>query len=201
LGDRPVTDGSTLGRHIHLVEDVAERGIRRRPLELDAQRLVEHGVVADGKALQIPQALAATHNAQERHQQQIPGRKPNPVPHPRIRDRPQIADQIEIGNCGGAIGYKEEIPSASPDVNRISKSASDTLRISPEGRRSGSRRSVHELASIVTLKPFVFQSLHMSAPVRSSPRWLDSLAWIFSVFKHPSLYASAPNRLNNHTRL
>jgi hypothetical protein len=35
-------------------------------------------VMTDGKALQIPQALAATEDAQQRHHQQIPGRKPNP---------------------------------------------------------------------------------------------------------------------------
>ena len=48
LGDHPVTDRSTQGRHIHLVEEVAEGGVRRRTPELDAQRLGEHGVVADG---------------------------------------------------------------------------------------------------------------------------------------------------------
>jgi len=79
------------------VEEVAEGGVRRRTPELDAQRFGEHGVVTVGKALQIPQALAATEDSQHRHQQQIPSRKPNPAQHPRIWDRPQIIDQVEIG--------------------------------------------------------------------------------------------------------
>ena len=41
LGDRPVTDFSTQGRHIHLAEEVAERAVRWRTPELDAQRLGE----------------------------------------------------------------------------------------------------------------------------------------------------------------
>jgi hypothetical protein len=56
-------------------------------------------VVADGETLQIPQALAATQDPEHGQQQQIPGRKPNPAPHPRIRDRLLIGDQVEIG-CG-----------------------------------------------------------------------------------------------------
>ena len=74
LGDRAVTDRSTQGRHIQLVKE-AERGVRPRTPEIDAKRLGEHGVVAEGKSIQIPQALAATQDAQQR--QQVPGRKPN----------------------------------------------------------------------------------------------------------------------------
>lgn len=59
LGDRPVTDRGAQRRYIHLVEEIAERGIRWRPPQLHAQRLGERGVVADSKPLQIPQALAA----------------------------------------------------------------------------------------------------------------------------------------------
>ena len=68
LGDRQVTDGSTQGRHIHLVEEVAEGGIRRRTPEVVVQRLGEHGVMTDGESLQIPQALTATQDSQHRHQ-------------------------------------------------------------------------------------------------------------------------------------
>ena len=67
LGDRPVTNRSTQGRHINLVEEVAERGVRRWTPELEAQRLGEHGVVADGESLQIPQALTSTQDSQHRH--------------------------------------------------------------------------------------------------------------------------------------
>ena len=45
LGDHPVTDCSAQCCHINLVEEVAERGIRWRTPELDAQRVGEHGVV------------------------------------------------------------------------------------------------------------------------------------------------------------
>ncbi len=92
LGDSPVTDRCAQRRHIHLLEEVAERGIRWRPPQLLAQRLGGHGVVADGKALQIPQALAGTQDFEHGHQKQIPGRETNPAPDPRIGNRPQVAD-------------------------------------------------------------------------------------------------------------
>jgi len=79
LGDRPVTDRSAEGCHVHLMEEGAERGIRRRSLQLNSQRLGEYGVVADGESLQIPQALAAAQNSENGHQQQIPRQKPNPA--------------------------------------------------------------------------------------------------------------------------
>lgn len=72
LGDRPVTDRSSQGRHIHLVEEVAERRLRRRTPELKAQRLGQQAVVTDRKSLQIPQAMAATQDSQHRHQQTDP---------------------------------------------------------------------------------------------------------------------------------
>ena len=128
LGDRPVTDRSTQGRHIHLVEEVAERGVRRRTPELDAQRLGEHGVVADGESFQIPQALTATQDSQHRHQQQIPGREPNPAPHPCIRDRPQIADEIEIDCRRSAFKHgKGAIPPTSTHARSTGKDACDGL--------------------------------------------------------------------------
>ena len=86
LGDRPVTDRSAQGGHIHLLEEVAERGIRWRPPQRQTEGLGQDAVVADGETLQIPQALAATKDSEHGQQQQIPGRKPNPAPHPRIWD-------------------------------------------------------------------------------------------------------------------
>ena len=128
LSDRPVTDRAAQGWHVDLLEEVAERGIRWRPPQLHAQRLGERGVVADGKPLQIPQALAATQDPEHGHQQQIPGWKPNPAPHPRIGDRPQIANQVEIG-CGvGAFKHKEEaIPPTSTHADSPGKRPWDRL--------------------------------------------------------------------------
>jgi hypothetical protein len=85
-------------------------------------------VVADGKTLQIPQALAAAENSQHGHQQQIPGWKPNPAPHPRILDRLQIADQVEISCGGGAFEHKEEaIPPTSTHADSPGENACDRL--------------------------------------------------------------------------
>ena len=58
LSDRPVTDGGADGSDIHLQEEVAESGIGGRTLEPKAKRLCEHIVMAPGKTLQIPEALA-----------------------------------------------------------------------------------------------------------------------------------------------
>jgi hypothetical protein len=111
-----------------MLEEVSERRVRWGPPQLQAQRLGEHGVVADGESLQIPQALASTQNSQHGHQQQIPGRKPNPAPHPRIGDRPQIADQIEIGCGGSAFKHKEgAIPPTSTHADSPGKDARDGL--------------------------------------------------------------------------
>lgn len=128
LGDRPVTDRRAERRHVHLVEEVTKRGIRWRPPQLNAQRLGEHDVVANGKALQIPQALTATQDSEHGHQQQIPGWKPNPAPHPRIGDRPQIADQVEMGCGRRAFEHKEEaIPPTSTHADSPGKRAWDRL--------------------------------------------------------------------------
>jgi len=35
-------------------------------------------------------------------------RNPHSTPHARVRDRPQKADQVEIGCVGGAFGHQEE---------------------------------------------------------------------------------------------
>jgi hypothetical protein len=128
LGDGPVTNCSAQRGHVHLLEEVAERGIRCRPTKLQAERLSEHGVVADGKAFEIPQALAAAQNSENSDQQQIPGRKPNPAPHPCIWDRPEVSDQVEIGCSGVGIGQKEEaIPPTSTHADRTHKRACDRL--------------------------------------------------------------------------
>jgi hypothetical protein len=53
LGDRPVTDRSAQCCRIHLQEEVAERGIRWRPAQLQAECLGQGAVVADAELLQI----------------------------------------------------------------------------------------------------------------------------------------------------
>jgi hypothetical protein len=64
-------------------------------------------MVAPCEPLQIPQAFGAAQDAQHGHKQQIPGGDTNPAPHPRVGDRLEEADQIEI-SCGrNAFGHKE----------------------------------------------------------------------------------------------
>jgi len=57
LGDRPVANRSAQRRHVHLVEEVAEREIRWWSRQFDTKSNGQNAVVADGKALQIPQPL------------------------------------------------------------------------------------------------------------------------------------------------
>ena len=57
------------------MEELAELGIRGRAPQLQAQCLGQGTVVADDKALQISQALAAAQNPENGHQQQLPGGK------------------------------------------------------------------------------------------------------------------------------
>lgn len=80
--------------------------------------------MTDDKTLQIPQALAAAQDSQNGHQQQIPGRKSNAAPYPRIWDRPQIADLVEIGCVRGAFKHKEKaIPPISTHADSPDKDA------------------------------------------------------------------------------
>ena len=105
LSDYPVTDGGADGSDIHLQKEVAEGGIGGRAFELDPKRLREHGVVAPGKTLQIAQALAFAQDPKHRHQQQVPGRDANTSTHPCIRNRLEVANQIEIGCGRNALGH------------------------------------------------------------------------------------------------
>ncbi len=85
-------------------------------------------MVADGESLQIPQALAATQDSQQGHQQQKPGREPNPAPHPYIGDRSQVADQVEISCIRSDFKQKEgAIPPTSTHADRHGKRACDRL--------------------------------------------------------------------------
>ena len=128
LGDRPVTDRSAQRCHVHLVEAVAERGIRRRPPQPQAECLGQAAVVADGKTLQIPQALAAAEDYEHRHQHQVPGRKTHAAPHPRIWDRSQIADKVEIACGGSTFKHKEgATPPSSTHADSTGKNTCDGL--------------------------------------------------------------------------
>lgn len=89
-------------------------------------------MVADGKTLQIPQALATTQDSQHRHQQQVPGRNAHPTSHAGVRDRPQKADQVEIGwDKSGSGDGEEAITPTSTHVGSTGQGAWDTLLISP----------------------------------------------------------------------
>ena len=128
LGDGPVADRSTESRHIHVLEEVAEGRIGRRSPELKAQSHCEHAVVADRKALQIPQALAAAQDPEHRNQQQVPGRDANAPSHAHVRDRLEIADQIEIGCSRNALEHREEaIPPTSTHADSCGKRPWDRL--------------------------------------------------------------------------
>ena len=48
LGERPITDGRTEHRNVHLLEEVSESRIRWRAPQLDSQCAGESDVVADG---------------------------------------------------------------------------------------------------------------------------------------------------------
>ena len=122
------------------MEEGAERGIRWWSRQFDTQSDGQNAVVADGigeafsegVALQISQALATAQDSQHGYQQQIPGWKANPAPHPRIRDRPQVAYQAEIGGGRSAFGHKEEaIPPTSTHADSPDKVPCDGLSINP----------------------------------------------------------------------
>jgi hypothetical protein len=76
----------------HIVED-----------DVELSRQFWQWLCAPGKTLQITQALAFAQNAEHRHQQQLPGRDANPSTHRGIRDRLEVADQIEIGCSRNAL--------------------------------------------------------------------------------------------------
>ena len=85
-------------------------------------------MVANGESFQIPHALAVTQDSEHRQQQQIPGRNPHPAPHSDVRDRIEVADQIEIGsgvNTGEQKG--EAIPPASTHADSTGKQPCEGL--------------------------------------------------------------------------
>ncbi len=87
-----------------------------------------HGVFADGESLQIPQALATTQDSEHGYQNQVPGREPNAAAHPRIGDRPQVADQVEIGCSRSGLGRMQgAIPPTSTHADSPGKDAYDGL--------------------------------------------------------------------------
>jgi len=76
-------------------------------------------MVVDGEACQIPQALAAPADSQHLHQYQVASWDTNVPPYERVRDRPEVADQIEIGSGRSALEYSEE---AIPTISTRSRS-------------------------------------------------------------------------------
>jgi hypothetical protein len=72
-----------------------------------------------GVILYVQEALSAAQDSQHRHQQEIPGRDANATPHPDIRDRLGLANQVEIGCGRGALKHRENaIPPASTHAER-----------------------------------------------------------------------------------
>lgn len=53
--------------------------------------------MTEGKALKIPQALAAAQDPEHRHQEQKPLGKAHPASHPPLGDRLQETDQVGRG--------------------------------------------------------------------------------------------------------
>jgi len=85
-------------------------------------------VATDGKALQIPQALATAQDSQHRHQQQVPGWNADPAPHPSIRNRLEKADQVEIGCWKRDFRHgKGAIPPISTHADSPGQGTCDTL--------------------------------------------------------------------------
>jgi hypothetical protein len=85
-------------------------------------------VVADGEPLEITKALATAQDAENRHQQEVPGRDADPTSHPRIRDGAQKADQIKI-SCGSR-EFRQEmeaIPSRTPHAETLGQEDWDKL--------------------------------------------------------------------------
>ena len=80
--NRPSTDGSAKRCDRHLLEEVAESGIGRRTRQLDLQCGGQSRVLAEGEMLEITKALTTAPVAENRQQQQLPGRDPAPTTHP-----------------------------------------------------------------------------------------------------------------------
>lgn len=84
--------------------------------------------MADGKALQILQALAAAQDPEHSHQQEVPGRNAHSTAHPSIRYCLEVADQVEIGCSRVAFEHREEaIPPTSTHADSTGKNACDGL--------------------------------------------------------------------------
>ena len=72
--------------------------------------------------------MATAEDAENRHQQQVPGRNAHPAAHAGIRDRLEVADQVEIGCGRNAFEHKEEaIPPTSAHADSPSKATCDRL--------------------------------------------------------------------------
>ena len=96
-----------------LIEQVEEGGTRRRTLEIQAQRSVEHLPVPLGERLKITGAAAVAQDPQRRQQQQEPFRVAHPAAVAAIGNGPDDADQvissglIVSSRAGCAIGMEK----------------------------------------------------------------------------------------------
>ena len=90
--------------------------------------------MADGKALQIPQALAAAQDPKHRNQEQKPLGEAHPAAHPSLGDRLQKSDQV--GRDMGRRGFwqrRNPFPPTEPNGRSPAKLTCDRLSISPGG--------------------------------------------------------------------
>ena len=132
LGEHPDLQLSADLGHIHLQEQIAEGGISGRPLELKPQRLVQCSVMTEGKALKIPQALAAAQDPEHRHQEQKPLGKAHPASHPPLGDRLQETDQVGRGiDRRGFWQRGDPFPPTKPNRRSPGELTRDGLSISP----------------------------------------------------------------------
>jgi len=140
LGEHPPLQLPADLGHINLQEQIAEGGISGWPPELKTQRLVQRSVMAEGKALQIPQALAATQDPEDRHQEQKPLGEAHPTTHPSLWDRLQKADQVGRGiSRRGFWQRRDPFPPTKPNARSNAKLACDRLSISPGVERPRNR--------------------------------------------------------------
>ncbi len=79
--------------------------------------------MADGKALQIPQALAAAQDPEHSHKQEVPGRNAHAKAHPRIRYCLEVADQVEIGCSRVAFEHRAHAGLLSNDNQVVAQAA------------------------------------------------------------------------------
>ena len=105
LADHPDLQHLAEFLQVGLVEQVQEGGVRRPPLEVQAQGLIQRLPVPLGECLQIARASAAAQDPQHRYQQKKPLQISHTAPVAAVGNGLEEADQIiwcGLIDCGGA---------------------------------------------------------------------------------------------------